>query len=287
MKIVRSNYYKPCPGVNRAFMLAEQAIRLAQEQNIPAYCLGKLVHNEDVVKKFEERGLLTIGAKDFNLKPGYLVIRAHGVAEGIRRNFEEKGFQIIDATCPRVAKNLKSVKIAASRGKSILVIGNHGHSETKAIRGVELFKGIPVISTVIEVEKDIDDIEDIGMSFFAIPQTTFNLENYNYFKNKLSSNFTDIEFEDGLCHFCLQRNEEIKEFSKNLDAILVVGGKESANTIELYLKAKEYCKNVWHIENYNEIPTEISKFQTVGLFSGSSTPRYVLDKIQEELNSLL
>lgn len=291
MKVLRSKVLGYCFGVANTIEKAHACTVNARQKGCPCYSIGNLIHNEDVVRRFESQGLVSIKSPE-GITPGIALIRAHGIPDRDRRAFQQLGFELVDSTCPIVAKGAQTIRNAALKGRRTIVLGVKDHAETLGLLGVETpdCKAVPSIllcslsDAVYLVEHgNLDKNEDI----VVITQTTFKLSEYNEIKKFLKENFENIRFSNQPCGASKTRIDAVTELSKSCDAVVVVGGKQSENTKGLAMVAMELGKPVFQILNEKDIDAaminDLKKYSTVGLCSGSSTPTYVIKAVEDTL----
>lgn len=281
MEIVLGKTAGFCYGVRNAVTNAEE--KLKEHKHVS--CLGELVHNGEVIRKLENLGMHVVEKiEDANEK---VIIRAHGIAKEIYNKAKQLNIQIFDFTCPSVLKIHKIAEEYAEKGYYIFLIGTKKHPETL---GTISFCGNN--SYLLENEEEIDDaIENLNKSkikkLFIIVQTTFSLEKFetmiNDIKSKLNNDI-ELEVKNTICNATKIRQEETSNISKNVQCMIIIGGKNSSNTKKLYEIAKENCENTYIIETKNELQLEIlKKYDKIGIMAGASTPD---ESINEVINAL-
>ena len=282
MELILSDTMGYCKGVSRAISMVEQAIEDARQKGVPVYSLGKVIHNRQVCSSFAERGLETITSPEGH-PPGLVVLRAHGVADALRRLFVEAGFTIMDATCPVVSRNLNLIAIN-QKDSEIVIVGHENHPETLAMQGVES-EGKAYPSLCITRPEDVSQLKK-DSSYAVFVQTTFD----RLLWRKIQSAFGDlraqgysIEFCNEVCPSSVNRRDAALRLCKRCDAILVVGGKESANTKALYTLIADQGKKVWHIETEDEVTSEMKGCAILGITAGASTPQLTIDAVLSKL----
>lgn len=260
-----------CFGVKRAVDLVEQALR---EQLHPIYTLGVIIHNQDVVNDLRLRGAIPIDDIDKAPDGATLIIRAHGVAKNIFLRAEEKNIQLLDATCPYVERIQKKVEEYSKQGYQIIVVGKAEHPEVQGICG---WSTTPVIVLANETEAE---------TIFCVPkavvlaQTTIQEELFESVCKKLKKNIPKIKIENTICSATANRQKEALEIAEQADSVIVIGGKKSSNTQELYRICKKKCKKVYIIENNRE--TILEKFSAddiIGIITGASTPNWIMMEV--------
>lgn len=272
-----------CYGVKNAVEKAEEEIEKNRETK---YCLGELVHNKEVTEKLEKKGLKFI--EDIDEAKGKTIIRAHGVRKEIYEQAKKKNIELVDLTCPNVLKIHNIAQEYAEKGYYIFLIGKCEHPE---IIGIHSFcgKNSTIISNIEEVEKAVEDLNKSNLKeLLIISQTTYNLKKYEEIVKKIREQVKEnikIEEKCTICSATELRQKETEELSKEVDLMIIVGGKNSSNTNKLYDISCKNCNNVIFAENERDIEKEkISKFEKIGIMAGASTPKDSIDKIVKILN---
>ncbi len=285
MKLILSRTMGYCKGVSRALDLASSALQSAREAGKPVYSLGKLIHNNETCAFFADQGMEVITEAEGH-KPGVVVLRAHGVPDNVRSSFQEAGYDLIDATCPVVKHNLSRIAGYAST-HTILIVGHPGHPETLAMRGVE-HEG-HLCKTVLITNAEEVGLPSPGTSYVVFVQTTFDQGLWNEIQTALRAWKTygcEVVFANEVCPSSTNRRQAALELADACDAVVVIGGKESANTRALYQLVCGNGKKAWHIENEMEITDEMRSYDILGITAGASTPseviQRVIDRLQQE-----
>lgn len=286
MKIVLSKTMGYCKGVSRALDMAEKTIEEAREADLPVYSLGKLIHNKQTCNHFAQEGLREIAGPE-GQQPGLVVLRAHGIADTLRSDFLEAGFQVVDATCPVVKRNLHHIGQYAPT-HTILVVGHCKHPESVAMLGV-LVNGEPITARLITSLSDVGRPLE-GVSYAVFVQTTFDQGLWMQIKEALFSwqaGGTVVVFANEICPSSVNRRTALIELANQCEAVVVIGGKDSANTRALYSLALQMGRKAWHIEDETEITNEMRQCAILGITAGASTPhtlvQKVVDLLQQEL----
>jgi 4-hydroxy-3-methylbut-2-enyl diphosphate reductase len=272
-----------CNGVSHVIDKAWECLRLAKESNLPAYSIGWFIHNPTVVARFERAGMRHINDPGDG-PPGIALIRAHGIADPLRHRFEQAGFTLIDGTCGTVAYSQRLIR-RVDPSIRVVILGLHGHSEVTALSNVwdEHKQVIPV--HVVETEEDVDALPDFGQDHVLLmAQTTFPQVQYDVLSLAMQKRFGDrLQMGNRLCPTTFRRHEAIASLCKRVEAVIVVGGKMSANTTSLVHLVKKKGLPVWHIESAKEIPAAIFSYRKVGVTAGTSTPP---EDIEEVISAL-
>jgi len=272
-KVIRSSVMGFCMGVKAVMRKVDDQVQLGENTNL--YTYGPLIHNPQVIEKLRIQGVESIESP-LEADGGTIIIRAHGIHPEERKSFINKGYEIIEGTCPRVLKSQKTVSEYSKDGWFIVIVGDQGHGEVKAIVGcAEKYK---VILTEIEAEELV-----IPKKTLVIAQTTLSKAEYDSICEILLRKDSSIKIIKSICPATSQRQESLTKLTTEVDAIIVVGGKNSANTRRLYLSAVKAGIPSWHVEDVADLPLEIYKFETIGITAGASTPDWMIEKIEAEL----
>lgn len=294
MKVIRSKVIGYCFGVANTIDKAQQCIELSKTMNKPCYSIGSIIHNKDVVKRFQDLGMVTTTKAD-GLVPGVALIRAHGIPDSLRRSYTDAGFTLVDSTCPIVAKGAVTLRNAASKGIRTIIIGVKGHAETEGLQGVETDDGKKVDSILLCSTDDARSlVASSGLSedetIVVVVQTTFTDSEFQKIREVLKGHFKNIKFSNAPCGATAKRQKAAKALASECDAVVVIGGRESENTKVLARVVSRSGRPVFCIENADDISlemrTKFSSFSTVGICSGSSTPTSAIRKVEEILEGI-
>lgn len=281
MKILRAAVLGYCFGVRRAVELAQKA--LTENQNKKVYSLGPLIHNESVLKKLSEKGLMTLNEEDINKikNDSVVIIRAHGVAPSVIEILKSKNCEIIDATCPRVKASQKMVEKYEGSEDFIILTGDKEHGEVKSIAG---YAKVPFNEIQNYEEAQNFKIENAeSKNIVLLSQTTFSPLEFEKIKLLFTERYKNINVMNTVCPATNERQDALQELCKEVDGILVIGGKNSANTKRLYQTAIANCKYAAHIQNADDIPDVFYKLEKVGITAGASTPDEIINEVEAKL----
>ncbi len=265
-----------CFGVKRAVDIAFKAVQKSDSR--PMFTLGPLIHNPQVVEQLESEGIKVIdsleeldGGKD---KP-VVIIRSHGVPKNTLREAEERGIEILDATCPFVKRAQSIVERLAEEGYLILVLGDEFHPEVQALLSygdgkAVIWDGTPVAS----------DAEKVAM----VSQTTQPLENLKSAAkevvNTLSRDLAEFRIFNTICESTTTRQNECANLAKKADLMVVVGGSNSANTGRLAEIARSIQRRTYQIETEDQVdPSWFEGIKRVAVTAGASTPDWIINRV--------
>lgn len=294
MQIIRAEKMGFCAGVRHAVMTAEEALK--ENTDARVYSYGPLIHNPLALKKFEERGLKILCEEEIPSikKEDTVVIRAHGIPPEISEKLEQTGARVLDGTCPIVKTNQKKCASFAKNGCVIFFTGDANHGEVIGIEGAarrsaELTGKKADFILIKSVEEALNQIqkkeEEIlqKKEFVLLSQTTFSVKLFDEIASLLKEKIPEIKIFRTICPATYDRQDSLADLCKKVDGVLVIGGKNSANTNRLYDKAKSLCLHSALIENASEIPEEFYNLERIGLTAGASTPDDVIDEVEKKL----
>ena len=263
-----------CFGVRRA---VDMVYAEAKKDN-RVFTLGPIIHNEQVVKDLEKKGVKVIDSvNDISEKENTTIIRSHGVPQNVINALKEKKVNIVDATCPFVSKIHKIVKQASEDGKTVVIVGSDNHPEVEGIKGWCVSKPI-VIESASEAEK-LDNFG--GKKLCIVSQTTFNYKKFKDIVDILSKKSYDIDVMNTICNATEERQTEAGTIARQSDAMLVIGGKHSSNTQKLYEICRKECENTYFIQTLDDLDLkQFQSFRSVGITAGASTPNNIIKEVQ-------
>ncbi len=282
MTVTRARTLGFCPGVRRAVETAERAAARAAGSGSSGFVLGQIVHNPRVSARLAGLGMETIDDPDDasgRLAGATVVIRSHGAAPEVLERLRAAGADVVDATCPRVAANQKAAAAYAARGYLVVIAGDKGHGETLGVAGHA--PGAVIVSSAAEAASAPTD-----RPLALIAQTTVSEAEYEAVRDALRSRRPDLIDVGGVCAASRERRAAVEELAGEVDAVVVVGGRNSANTRRLAELAASLGVPAWHVENAAEIPDELGRYERVGLSAGASTPDEDIDEAEARLLEL-
>ena len=274
MKIFVAKDAGYCFGVRDAVNLAYE---VSQKQG-NVYMLGDIVHNEKVVNDLSDAGAEVVDNLSSVPKGSPVLFRAHGSKKETWDEAIDKDINIIDATCPLVHEIHHEVKSLHAEGRTIIVIGDHGHDEVVAI--ADQVENAIVISNKEEAEK-IRKMKKAGV----VSQSTQMIENVQEIINVLMTKVFDLRFVNTICYPTKRNHEQIKELSRICDLMIIIGSFTSANSKRLTELAKNINKNSYQVRDSSElVPEWFKNADSVGISAGASTPDYLIKDVTEKIN---
>ena len=284
MKVKTAKTAGFCFGVKRA---VDKVYELIENGVSPIYTLGPIIHNEEVVSDFEKKGVTVISEEDIpKLREGTVVIRSHGVGRRIYDMLKTAGISFVDVTCPFVLKIHRIVERESRAGKQIIIFGDPSHPEVKGICG-----WCEGSCTVLRNREDAENfVPDPGRIPCIVSQTTFN---YNKFKElveilckkRYDNNVLNIDnILNTICNATEERQKEAQSIAGEVDTMLVIGGRHSSNTQKLFEICKKECENTYYIQTPVDLDSEMFHHSSyVGITAGASTPKKIIEEVQEHV----
>lgn len=271
-----------CFGVSRSVKMAEELLKSG-----PCKSLGPLIHNEDVVSDLARRGLEVISDPS-EVRPGdRVMIRSHGVSQAVEDALRAAGAEITDATCPNVSRIHRLVAEASANGRQVIVIGTAGHPEVQAICG-RCTEPV-VVGNAAELANWLENnVDKRTEPITVVVQTTQTENNLRECEKLIKKWCTKAEIFDTICFATSIRQEEAVKLASACGAMVVIGGKNSANSLHLAELCAERCANTQFVENSAQLDTGVLRdVKTIGMTAGASAPSWiikeVLDKMSDEI----
>ena len=280
-KIILSPSAGFCFGVSRA---VDEVYKQIDEKKKNVYTYGPIIHNEYVVEDLKSKGVDI--AEDLNLlkgkKDATLIIRSHGVSRAVYNKALESGASVVDATCPFVKKIHNIVSDESKKGNMVIIVGDPTHPEVIGIKGWG-DASTRVISGIEDFEKlNIPKSEHIAI----VAQTTFNYSKFQECVEKIEHLGYDIQSFNTVCNATKQRQLDARSIAKEVDVMIVIGSRNSSNTQKLYNICSEVCERTYLIQSSNDLAAiKIASEDTVGITAGASTPKHIIEEVQNYVRS--
>ncbi len=269
-----------CFGVKRAVETVYDQVE--KEKGKQIYTYGPIIHNDEVVKDMQKRGVKVIQTEEEleNLENGVVIIRSHGVPKRIYDKLAEKNIACVDATCPFVKKIHNIVKRESEAGSQIVIIGNNEHPEVEGVKG---WSTSPV--TVIQTMEDVNNFEpDRSGKVCIVSQTTFNYKKFEELVEIISKKRYDISVLNTICNATTERQTEARSIAEGVDAMIVIGDKHSSNTQKLFEICDKACNNTYYIQTLDDLDlNQLGSAKTVGITAGASTPNNIIEEVQNNV----
>ncbi|MVM54921.1 4-hydroxy-3-methylbut-2-enyl diphosphate reductase [Gordonibacter urolithinfaciens] len=279
MKVVRAAYAGACYGVQRALDLALKAV----EDGGCAYTLGPLIHNPQVVAQLAECGVRAVDSVEDVAGAGTVVIRSHGVTPEVKRSVAACGLPLVDATCPHVARAQRAAADLAEQGRHVVVVGEAGHPEVEGLVACAREAGAPV--SVVAGPDDLP--ETLEGPVGVVVQTTQTREALDAVVAALEERGVQLLVKNTICFATRQRQEAAAALAGEVDAMVVIGGRNSSNTTRLADICAAACSRTHHVESPDEIdPAWLAGCAVVGVTAGASTPEEQIEAVATLLEAL-
>ncbi len=265
-----------CFGVKRAV----EQVYMHAEKGGNIYTYGPIIHNEEVVKDLEAKGVRVIEEENLDsLTEGTVIIRSHGVEKSVYERICAVGLECVDATCPFVKRIHKVVEKESAAGKQIVIVGSAAHPEVKGIMGWSMTPAI-----VLETEEEAENFTvSQDTEVCVVSQTTFNYIKFNKIVEKLEKKGYNISVVNTICNATEERQTEAREIARKADVMIVIGGKHSSNTRKLYEICAKECEHTYFIQTLADLKLEALPNKSVGLVgitAGASTPNNIIEEVQ-------
>ena len=269
-----------CFGVEKA---VNNVYEEAKKENEIVYTLGPIIHNEEVVKDMKKRGVEAVKIEDLDSLPkGTVIIRSHGVSREVYNFVKNSGHRVVDATCPFVKKIHAIVSVQSGKGKTVVIIGNPDHPEVMGIKGW----GDKNTYAVENIEQFINLGLKKDEEIIIVAQTTFNHKKFQEIIDKISLLGYDVRCFNTICNATQERQAEAKKIASNVDAMIVIGDKKSSNTGKLVEICQEECKNTVFIQTLEDLNYDaLLSVDSVGITAGASTPKHIIEEVQNIVRS--
>jgi 4-hydroxy-3-methylbut-2-enyl diphosphate reductase len=299
MKVIRAAVLGYCMGVRRAMDMADGELRLVDpapgssggnnaENSDRIYAMGSLIHNPQAMDGLKRRGLMVLEAENLpaEFRGAAVIIRAHGITPVLEESLTSRGARLIDATCPKVKASQLKARSLYEKGYRVFLAGERCHGEIIGIQGYAPLCILAADSGEASAAAEKLFREEPGAKTALIGQTTISPVEYEAITESIRRYYPRLEVLHTICGATEARQDSLRELCSQVEAVIVAGGRESANTRRLLTIARGYSgqgKPAWLVENPGEIPQKIYSYQTVGLCAGASTPGELIDAIEGAL----
>lgn len=272
-----------CMGVDLALNKLDRAVANPPRGGT-IHTLGPIIHNPQVLERYQKHGVAQTDGKHPLNAADVVIIRAHGIPRQIQEKLERQGVTLLDATCPKVKKAQILIQRQSDQGKHLLLFGERDHPEVQGL--ISYAPRHTVFESLEELQSRQLDHET---THFLAAQTTQDRESFNairdFLRARVDENMTIL---DTICTATKDRQDEVRNLSRQVQAMVVVGGKNSGNTRRLAQIAKESGIYATHIETAEELPLqELAAFERIGLTAGASTPGWIIAEVASALQEKL
>lgn len=277
MNVVLAKTMGFCFGVKRALEMTEKALASGEKIHI----LGDLIHNRAVIEKLAAKGLKRVTSVREVAASGTLIISAHGVSRDVYQSMEQTGISCIDTTCIFVKKAQDAAAFLCREGYEVFLVGDPDHTEVKSIVSAA---GGSV--RILQREEDLTQVlrgKRAGLLF----QTTQSAEMLRVFSSGLAKRFDEVRIFNTICRATTERQEAVRELARNVEAVVIVGDRKSANSKRLLAIASEINPRSYMVETADQInPDDFNGLDTIGLTASASAPDWVITEVRTRLEKL-
>ena len=272
-----------CFGVTRAVNMVYEAI---EKENVPIYTYGPIIHNDEVVKDMEKNGVTVINDLDelSSHEKGVMIIRSHGISKAEYDRIKNCGFEVLNATCPFVSKIHRYVEDYSSKGYDIIIVGSPKHPEVCGIKG---WADEKCHVTIINSPEDAENyMKNSTKKLCIVSQTTFNYNKFQELVEIINKKGYDIIVLNTICNATEERQTEAAKIARDVDAMIVIGGRNSSNTQKLFEICKNECNNTYYIQTVKDLDiTCFESIDSVGITAGASTPNKIIEEVQKNVRN--
>ena len=268
-----------CAGVKRSVALAEKAL----SEHDTVWCLGELIHNRQEMERLAALGLRTAARPEDVPDGAAVLLRAHGEGRAVPESLAARGCTVVDTTCPRVSRIQRLAADAAARGRAVVVFGDPDHAEIRGILG--WCPGAEVVRTVGELERLLTENSKFTKNALTLLfQSTETRRNFELSENSAKKLCTNPEIFDTICDATQIRQTEALDLGQKCDAVVVIGGKHSANSRHLTEICAEVCPCVLFVESAEELDlSPLVALDTIGITAGASVPERIIKEVKQKM----
>lgn len=288
MKVLRAKSAGFCWGVERAINLARDEAKAGRK----AYADGPLIHNNQMMDALRDEGIREVGdyqskseieVEDKDREDGVVVVRAHGISPQRRQYLKSLDMDFKDATCPDVGIIAGKVRSHAQKGFDVVIFGDPEHPEAIGLLGYAGKQG-----HVVQSKKDLDELPEFKKGVAMVSQSTMFSHEFKELAACLAEKYPDLAVFDTVCGATKERQSDLQWLvEEGAEAVVVIGGKHSANTKKLAKLAATKGKPTFHVETVEELDQEaLNAFEVVGVTAGASTPDFIIDAVCEKLETI-
>lgn len=290
MKVIRAKSAGFCWGVERAVQVAREE---AQGGQRTVFTDGPLIHNRQMMNALAQDNIKEVGDYQSKIEldldgqqekgESVVVVRAHGISPQRRQYLKSLGLPFRDGTCPDVGIIAGKVKLHAEQGYQVIIFGDPAHPEVIGLVGYANGR-----AHVVSSETDLDELPELGEKVAMVSQSTMFTHEFRNLSGRLAKKYPNLLVFDTICGATKERQSDLVQLvEEGAQAIVVIGGKHSANTRKLAKLASSHNRPTFHVETAEDlIPEAFREFDTVGVTAGASTPEFIIRSVCEKLETL-
>ena len=280
MRITVAKFAGFCYGVRRAVELAEAAARSPN----PCVMLGPVIHNHSMIRRLQAQRVEVVERPEDVPEGAAVILRSHGESAAVHRQLQERSIPVVDTTCPNVSHIHRLVAQAENEGRTVIIIGAPEHPEVQAIAG---WCGDPLIFSDGGALKKylLDHPEIAGGPVTMVSQTTSTQATWNFCVENAKKLCTNIEIFDTICNATYARQSEAQRLAAQNDAVIVIGGRDSANTRRLFELCAALCPHTVWVEDADELASsDFRECSSVAITAGASTPAWIIKEVYDKMS---
>lgn len=279
--VILANSAGFCFGVKRAVDTVYEQIGKSNK----IYTYGPIIHNEEVVRDLTDKGVSVIYDEEdiSHISQGTVIIRSHGVSERIQKKLQDRGLTIIDASCPFVKKIHNIVAKESNLGKQVIIFGSDSHPEVEGIKGWCNPKYPAIVIENADEAKSY--INSQNREICIVSQTTFNQNKFKELVEIFNNKGYSVIVVDTICNATSVRQTEAMDIASRVEAMIVIGSKNSSNTQKLYEICKRECADTQYIQTLDDLKRSPDSISCVGITAGASTPNNIIEEVQKYVRS--
>ncbi|MFH1618499.1 MAG: 4-hydroxy-3-methylbut-2-enyl diphosphate reductase [bacterium] len=268
-----------CPGVKRAI---DRVLELARSEKGPIYTLGPLIHNAQVIQMLEEKNIRAVKSpEEIKEKDAILVIRAHGIPPDLEQKIRSAAFEVMDATCPLVKHVHNIIKKYAELGYHTVIVGDAGHAEIAGLMGCAEGRGY--VAAGPDEAQRLPRFEKVNVVAQTTQEEKIFLDTAEVIKNRAG----ECVISDTICAPTRERQSETEKLARAVDMMIVVGGRNSANTVRLAQMCSSLGTATIHVETEDELDKKkIASSGSIGVTAGASTPGWMIQRVAKKIKDL-
>jgi len=275
LKIELARSYGFCFGVKRAIEIAEKSSG--------AVTYGELIHNPLEINRLQNDYNVGLAKNLDDIKSDTVIIRTHGITKEDKELLESQNKTLIDATCPFVTKPQEIVKEMSKKGYDIVIFGDINHPEVKGVKSYSTNQNRTFVVLDVEELKNIKLHEKISI----VAQTTRKVSEFLKLVDYLVTNYKEVRVFNTICNATFENQDAVRELAKKSNVMVIIGGKNSSNTKQLYLISKQFCNDSYLIENEDELNKSWFKNKNLcGVSAGASTPEWLIQNIIKKIKQI-
>lgn len=266
-----------CMGVRRAVQMARET---AAAEGVPVYTNGPLIHNPQALEQLRREGVIPLADTE-PVPAAAIIVRAHGIPPATRERLLREAARVVDATCPKVATIQKKIAEFSGRGYAVVIAGDADHPEVEGLLGYARGPAYVVSSPAA-----VDELPRLD-KVLLVAQTTQDEAIFEAIRQRMLARWPKAHALSTICQSTHRRQAEVRQLAGTVDAMVVIGGRNSANTCRLAEICRHLGTPAYHVETADELPVaELQRLSRVGVTAGASTPTGIIEQVVARLRKV-